>query len=217
MESTPSPVYYSRNADDNFFRKKHNTTICFAIGLLLFLMPFAELRCGGMTLMKNSGLGIAIGSEWKVAMGGNSLMDKMNKDAKGNDAKKALSSGMNIFLLVAIASAIFGLGIAFSEQKWKHTAVMCAGILSALMLIAAMIQLNIALKSGLSKSADAMEDSKMGGSLGSVIKMKYTIWYYLSLAGFAAAAFFGFKHNKIEMEDALERVHDFEFQHQQNS
>ena len=42
-------------------------------------MPFAELRCAGMTLMKNTGVGIAIGKDWKVAgIDGNRLLEKMN-------------------------------------------------------------------------------------------------------------------------------------------
>jgi len=48
-----------------------------------------------------------------------------------------------------------------------------------------------------------------------LIKVKFTIWYYISLAAFIAAAFFGYKHHTIEMQDAIERQIDFEFQHKQ--
>ncbi len=206
METTP--VYYTRNNDDNFFRRRHTTTIAFAIGLLLFLLPFAELRCGNVALMNNSGVGLATGSEWKTVMGGNRMMDKFNSEVKSQDARSALSTGMNVFLLVAMAAGIFGLFVGFAEQKWKDLAIACAGALAVLMLIAVMIQLKMQMNSALAESSE----KQMEESVAQLLKMKFTIWFYLSLASFGCASFLGYKRHRIEMEDAIRRFTEFEFQ-----
>lgn len=213
METNPTPVYYTKSKDDDFFRKRHTTTVCFVIGLLLFLLPFAELRCGSVTLMSNSGIGIAIGSEWKVAMGGNKYMNRLNSDVKENKAKDALSSGLNIFLLVAIAAVIFGLCSGFFDQKWKHIAVMCAALLSCVMLIAVMIQLNILMRSSLDNGMKDKPD--LTENMGNLIKIRFTIWYYMSLISFGCAAFFAYRHYKLILQDELEKSTDFDFQKKQ--
>jgi hypothetical protein len=210
METTPT-VFYSKSKDDSFFKKRYNTTAAFAVGLLMFLLPFAELRCGDMALMSNSGIGLAVGSEWKVRMGGNKLFDKMNSDVKDEKAKKTLSGGINIFAIVALVGAILGLCFSLTDTKWKDTAVMCAGILACLMLIALMIQLKIQMRSAMSGA----KEEKFEESMSQLVKIKFTMWYYISLVAFACAAFFSYKRQKIEMEEAVSRLAQFEFQQQQ--
>jgi hypothetical protein len=77
------------------------------------------------------------------------------------------------------------------------------------MLIAAMVHLKILMKSQIptGNKSDSL-DFNMGG----IVAIEFTIWYYLSLAAFAAAAFFSYKHHKIEEQDAINSFVDFEFQ-----
>jgi hypothetical protein len=210
MDSSAQPVYYKHDSTDNFFRKRYTATISFAIGILLFLLPFVQLKCSSVTIAENSGIGLATGGQWKVTMmgGTNDLFKNLNS-LKSNSKREVLRIAPDWFLLLAIVFAAGG--IIFSVSKWNMRAMvsMSAGLLSALMLIAAMIHLKILLKAQI---PTGNKNDSLGLNMGGLVGVQFTIWYYLSLASFAAAAFFSYKHHTIEMEDAISRVVDFEFQ-----
>ena len=209
MESQIQPVIYTNSSANNFFRKRYTVTASFAIGILFFLLPFAELKCGSMTLADNTGMGIAIGTQWKVIMasGADDFMKKAKESVK-DEKKNPLQTGPNIFAIVSLVTSAIGIAFAFSNQKHRATAGMSAGILAAIMLIAVMVQYKLVMKSALSDNSKGMMDMNMG----MVLKVQFTIWYFLSLASFTAAAFFSYKHHIIEMEDAISKSVDFEFQ-----
>src|SRR5690242_10989053 len=54
--ATPSP---------GLFATKIPASAAFVLAVLLFFLPFAEVRCNGNAVVNNTGLGIAIGSPWK--------------------------------------------------------------------------------------------------------------------------------------------------------
>ena len=211
MESQSAPETYIPNDTNSFLRKRNTTTVAFAVGILLFLLPFAQLKCGGMTLAENSGIGIAIGSQWKIAMvgGTNDLLNEKGKLGKNDKDNPLKGGGPNIFAIVALIVAAIGLGFAFSNQKYRAMIGLCTGILAFIMLIAVMVQYKMAMSSALSNDkTETLKDMDMGA----MVKLQFTIWYFLSLASFAAAAFFSYKHHQQEMEDALVGAVDFEFQ-----
>jgi hypothetical protein len=211
MELQTRPVAYTNSSTDSFFRKRHTVTVSFIAGMLLFLLPFAELKCGSMTLAGNTGIGIAIGSQWKVVMLGNDgdWMKKAKESMKG-EKKNPLEAGVNYFAIISLVAAATGLAFAFSSQKHRPMAGMTAGLLAFIMLLAVLVQYKLAMKSALSGTSKDTMDVNMG----MVVKIQFTIWYFLSLISFAAAAFFSYKHHIIEMEDAISRSVDFEFQEQ---
>ena len=127
------------------------------------------------------------------------------KDKKKNPLK---GGGPNIFAILAMVFAAAGLLFGFSNQKYRSMIGLSAGILAAAMLIALMIQYKMVMRSAMADGGKTAGDMNMEG----LIKIQFTIWYYISLFSFTAAAFFNFKHHKIEMEDAIARTVDFEFQ-----
>ena len=207
MDSSVPPIVYTNNPADNFFRKRHTATVSFAIGLLLFLLPFAELKCGSTTLAANTGIGIALGKEWKVVMMGNDndWMKKANSSVKEGKTNP-MKSGPDVFAILAIASGLWGLIFSLSHQKQRSLMAICAGILAGIMLIAIMIRFKMILHSSLNEGNDNKVD------MGMLIKINFTVWFYMSLIAFAAAAFFGYKHQKIELQDDIDKVVDFDFQ-----
>lgn len=209
MDSTAVPTVYQTDRHA-FFRRRHNSTWFFAVAILLFFLPFAEFKCGGMSLMHNTGLGIAVGQHWKIsnAWAREQVTEKIGKS--GMDQEKMLKEGINIFALAAIAAGLFGIGIAFSAAHWRSMAGMCAGILGILMLLALMVQYRVEMGSLLSK--DRMGDDQLGFALGGILKLQFTIWYYLSMACFGAAAFLNYMRDKILLRDAMAAAVDFEFQ-----
>lgn len=198
-----------KRKDSDFFRKRHNSTIIFAIVVLLFLLPFAEFKCGSVTLIDNSGLGIAAGRPWRVttSWNKNEIMQKLNTGTK--EEKGIMKDGPNIFALVALTAGVFGIAVAFTTFKWRSIAGMCAGILGALMLLAVMIQMRLEMRSLMSRGGgnDGLE-----AGMGGVIGIRFTAWYYISVALFIAAAFLNYKRDKLTLQEEIDRSLDFEFQ-----
>lgn len=209
MESQSTPVIYATGNAGNFFRKKYNTTIAFSIGLLLFLLPFVQLNCGTVTMAENTGLGLATGSSWKITGFGSS--DKILKELSASEREK-IKAEPNWFLLLAMVFAVVGIIVSVSRWSMRPLAAMSAGILAVLMLLAAIVHLSILVRSQIPASN---KDDSLDMNFSGLIKVKFTIWYYISLAAFIAAAFFSYKHHAIEMNDAIEGQIDFEFQQKQ--
>ena len=66
MEQTVGSQVFD-SAGNHFYRRRHNSTVAFTIGVLLFLLPFVEFKCGNMAIIGNSGIGLATGSHWKIS------------------------------------------------------------------------------------------------------------------------------------------------------
>ena len=213
METTQQPVIYTTKGKE-FFRKPHIATLSFALAMLLFLLPFAEFKCGSMSLLGNTGIGIAIGQQWKVTagFGKNEFMKKLDESSPKD--KELMKDGPNIFAIVALVAGLFGIVIAFIKVKWRTLAGMCAGILGAVMLLALMIQFKLLMRSMLSEKATGDgPDFDVGG----ILKLQFTFWYYLSLFSFIAAAFFNYMKGKVALQDAIDKSVDFEFLERQDS
>lgn len=165
-----------------------------------------------MSLLGNSGIGIAIGSEWKITagFGKNEFMKKMEDGAKTD--KELMKEGPNIFALAALAAGLFGLIAGLTNAQWRNLAGMSAGILGALMLIALMIQFKLLMRSVLSeKAAGEGPDFDVGG----ILKLQFTFWFYLSLFSFIAAAAFNYLRGRILLQEKIAGSVDFEFQQNQ--
>lgn len=210
METSQSPP-----AAQDFYRKRFNSTVCFTLALLLFFLPFAEFKCGGMTIIENSGIGIATGQPWKPSIGwGKDEFTRKIREA-GKNSESLMKDNVNIFALAALAAGVFGIAVAFTRVNWRSTAGMCAGILGAVMLIALMIQFRIQMHSALAgRDKTAGEpDLNMGG----IIRVQFTFWYYLSLAAFLTGAFLDYMRDKLALRDAMAQAVDFEFQEKANA
>ena len=209
MQTEEQVPVLSAGSIDTFFRKKYVTTWAFALGLLLFLLPFSQVKCGSATLAENSGLGIALGWQWKIAMLGssNELLKAIKKDEPGN--KNKLKERPNVFAIVAILAGFVGLVMSVMAYNNRSLVTMSAGALGVIMLIALLVQYKLVLQSSLSDKSNKEMD------VSSIITVQFTIWYFISVFLFAAAAFISFKKYKLELQDALKRAYDFEFERQQ--
>ena len=209
MQTEEQEQLISSGSSDAFFKKKYVTTWAFALGLLLFLLPFSQVKCGSATLAENSGLGIAMGWQWKIAMIGssNELLKAIKKDEPGN--KNKFKERPNVFAIVAILAGLVGLVMSVMADNNRSLVTMSAGVLGAIMLIALLVQFKLVLQSSLGDKGDKEMN------MSSIITVQFTIWYFISVFLFAAAAFISFKKYKLELQDALKRAYDFEFERQQ--
>jgi hypothetical protein len=180
--------------DDNFFRKRYTTPIAFLVGILLFLLPFVEIKCNDAPFAENTGLGLAFGTDYKITGQIKTMADTFNDHYDNHNGNPSKESGK--MYVVALAALVLGVaGLVWSLVKQRDTtAHMVVGILGALFLIILMIQLQY----------DIRDKSKMTGSEDGVaptikVTARFTAWYYLSLISFLTAAFFSYRQRKEGM------------------
>lgn len=182
------------------FGTKIPSAVAFAVGILLFLLPFAEVKCGGSTLANNTGLGIAMKKEWKTAgdmFGGKELT---KSTTTSDPAKKEGSSW--IFAIAALGLGALGLLLSFANAKTGGGAGIVTGILSAGSLIAMMIMMKNDFKQKMINDAanktkegsDVLGMDKLGDSIDSMKPvLSFTPWFYVAVIAFLVAAFFCYK------------------------
>ena len=195
MEPNQTNVAYPPPIPNTVFGTRIPTTVCFAVAVLLFFLPFAQVKCNGTTIVQNTGLGIAIGSEWKATG-----FDTGNFGDQKTNTDKPKKQGPNIYAIAALGLGVLGLLISFGNAKSGGLGSVVTGLLSA----GALIGLLVDLKNNSDLKAPATPVNKpandMFGGLGDLNNMRITLdftpWFYIAVIGFLAAAFFGYKRLK---------------------
>src|SRR6266496_5040162 len=173
------------------FGTKIPATAAFLVAILLFLLPFAEVRCNGSTMANNTGVGIAMGSEWKEVVTKNIFGESLNT----NDSKKEFNQKRdpNIFAITALALGLLGLLIAFLNFNGGGKINLFIGLLAAASLIAMLIDLKSKVKSDTS-----VKSSDLNFNMGMKITVDGTGWNYFALILFLAAALFSWQRSKLK-------------------
>jgi hypothetical protein len=175
--STPAP---------GVFGTKIPSSVAFAVGILLFLLPFAEIKCNNATLMQNSGLGIAMGSEWKMSE--KSMLGALG--GEGNTSPIAdKKKDPNFYAIAALALGLIGLILSLLNARTAAGSAMVSGVLSAAALIGLWLDLKKTMNSSLA------DTEKTGGMGMDKIKLslQLTPWFYIAVVAFLVAAFFCYK------------------------
>ncbi len=134
---TTAPVASSTG----LFGTKIPATAAFLIAVLLFLLPFAEIKCNNTAIASNTGLGIAMGSDWKEVVSKNIFGNRFENDTTTND-QKFQKQDSNIFAKVALGLGILGLFIAFLAPGSGGKFNLIIGVLAAVSLIAMLVDLS---------------------------------------------------------------------------
>jgi hypothetical protein len=160
--------------------------------VLLFFLPFAEIKCNGSTFAKNSGFGIAIGSKWK-SFSDNSMFGKSKEEKNDTEMKK---QDPNIYAIVGLGLGLLGLLLSFSNMRSAAGAAMISGVLSSAALIGLMLDLQKKVKTDMGGSASKSGDNNLFGldKLNDVkMSVEFTPWFWVAVIAFLAAAFFSYK------------------------
>lgn len=192
METTPhetgvSPVPSSTN----IWGTKIPATAAFLIVILLFLLPFAEVRCNGNPMARNTGLGIAMGSEWKEVVSKNVFGQSLNTDDNKQDFNQRQDP--NIFAIAALALGVIGFLIALLDFKGGGKINLIVALLAMVSLIAMLIDLK-----SKAKSNTSVKSSDLDLNMGVKVTVDGTNWFYFALILLLAAAFFSWQRRKIQ-------------------
>src|SRR5688500_11333608 len=130
------------------FGTKISSSIAFGVGVLLFFMPFLDIRCNSMILQKVSGVQLATGFQIKSPGSDNTLvggLENMN-DADTKMTSKGEKNEPNMLALAALGLGIVGLVLSLLNAKTGGAGGMITGILAAVALIATMIDVKSQVK-----------------------------------------------------------------------
>jgi hypothetical protein len=175
-------------ATTDFFQGKNTSSVAFLAGILLFFLPFVQIRCNNMPFAENTGLGLAFGTDYKVTGQLNGLQEGF-----GNDHTAAKSPGekgkLYVAALLALALGVAGLFVSLSNHSLRTTTGMICGGLAALLLIIVMVQINSDVKTESKAPDDHFTETVQ-------VTVDYTFWFYLSIVSFLAAAFLSYKQKQ---------------------
>jgi hypothetical protein len=193
----PAPV----SAAPGMFGTKTPSAVAFIVGILLFFLPFTEMRCGGSAFMNQTGKGFILNENWKptgtAGMLGKDSMKESNSKVNGEK-----TGNSQILAIAAAGLALLGFLLSFANAKTGGSAGIVAGILSAGALIALMFDLKKWFNDSLAKEAmnktkegaDNMGLDKIGNTMGDIKPtLAFTPWFYIAVIAFLAAAFFCYK------------------------
>ena len=204
-QPTSTTVYVQPPASPGIFGSKVPATTAFVVAVLLFLMPFVDIKCNGSSLKKFNGLELATG--YKVDMDGqnNSLLDKAKETTVNTTAKVTDKSKKSLYMLIALIVGGVGLILSFTNAKAFLAIAMLSGILGAGGLIMGMIDIKKDAKISTPNLKDKTPDNDVGNTIDKIgdkmsdlsdnikITVDFTPWFYIAVIAFLAAAFFCYK------------------------
>lgn len=170
------------------FGTKIPSAAAFVVGILLFFMPFIDIKCNDASLQKVNGAELATGFHVKGPGGDNSLLDNFN-DGFGNERNannKPEKKDPNMFALAALLFGAAGLLLSLlNNHKAGGVGALLTGTVAGLALIGLMMDIK-----------DDLGKESMSKDPNISISVEFTAWFYLTVLLFLLAAFFGYKRIK---------------------
>lgn len=185
--TTPVP---STTSSPGVFGTKIPSSIAFLLAILLFLLPFAEIRCNGTAVANNTGLGIATGAEWKEVVTKSIFGNGFQNNSSSNESK-AQKQDPNIFAIAALALGVIGVLIAFLTPKGGGKFNLFVGALAAVSLIAMLIDLR-----SKAKSDNSVKSSDLDFNAGTIVTVDGTGWFYFTIILFILGGVFSYLQGK---------------------
>jgi hypothetical protein len=212
METNPtaSPASYtSAPANPGMFGTKIPSSVAFVVAVLLFFMPFVDIKCNDMSLQTVSGVQLATGFQMKNNSSDNSFLNDIKSDTVDETITKTTTKTdkkePNLYAMVALGLGVIGLVLSFTNGKAAVGMAMVAGIAAAGAMIGLMLDVKKKVKLDLPDLSDKTPDNDVGNTIDKVgkevdnladtmrLSVEFTPWFYVAIVAFLAAAFFCYK------------------------
>jgi len=203
--AAPAPL----PASPGLFGSKIPSSVAFVVAILLFFMPFIDIKCNNMSLQQVSGFQLATGFKMKNSSSDNSYLNDIKSDKVDNEITKATTKTdkkePNLYAMIALGLGVLGLGLSFTNAKASLGAAMVTGVASAGALIGMMLDLKKKAKLEMPDVSDKTPDNDVGNTIDKIgdkmsdltdkmnISIDFTPWFYIAVIAFLAAAFFCYK------------------------
>lgn len=200
------PSYAPSSAAPGIFGTKIPSAVAFAVAVLLFFMPFIDIKCNNMSLQTVNGFQLATGFKMNNNSSDNSFLNDLKPGNMDETITKTTTNTdkkePNLYALVALGLGVLGLLLSFTNAKAGGAGGLVTGILSA----GAMIGLMLDIKKKVKLDMPDMGGEKGSGDIGlglekigqtvsdkMNITVDFTPWFYIAVIAFLAAAFFSYK------------------------
>src|SRR5687767_10857956 len=213
--TTTTTTYVPAPANRGMFGTKTPSTVAFAVAILLFFMPFVDIKCNNMSLQQVKGFELATGFQMKKGSSNNPYLDDIKSDRVDDEITKATTKSdkkdPNLYAMIALGLGVLGLLLSLTNAEAAIGGAMVTGIASAGAMIGLMLDIKKKVKmdipsmnGGKNKGDGSLSDkmnelgdkmSDFGKELGDKmnITVDFTPWFYISVIAFLAAAFFCYK------------------------
>jgi hypothetical protein len=175
-------------------KTKIPSAVVYGVGLLLFFLPFLDIKCNSMVLQKVSGVQLATGFRIESPGSDNSLVGSLEKlDRNSSSIDETEKKDAN---LLALASLVLGIAAFICVLATIKTGGMIAGLLAAVGLIATMIDVKSELSSelpALNTKAGKMRTDFDKFSNEILISVDFTPAFYIAILAFGTGAFLCYK------------------------
>jgi len=195
-----TPPVYVRSATLGVFGTKIPSTIAFAIGILLFFLPFIDIKCNNMSLQQVSGFQLATGFKVNNKSSDNPFLNDVKTDKVDETITKTTTKSdkrdPNIYAMIALGLGVLGLLLSFVKAKAASGGAMLTGIASAVALIGLMVDIKKKVKMDVPSAGKSDDDvlglNKLGQQMSDNIniRVEFTPWFYIAIIAFLAAAVF---------------------------
>ncbi len=193
-------------ASPGMFGTKIPASVAFIVAVLLFFMPFIDIKCNNMSLQTVTGIQLATGFKMKNSSSDNSFLDDLKTDKVDKTITKTTTDTdkkePNLYAMVALGLGVLGLLLSFTNAKAAIGGAMVTGIASAGAMIGMMLDIKKKVKLDIpSTGGETTEDGLTKGieNFGKDLTEKmnisvdFTPWFYVAVVAFLAAAFFCYK------------------------
>lgn len=195
----PAPVYYPPAAKPGVFGTRIPAAVTFTIAVLLFLMPFLDIRCNNMSLQTVNGLELATGFQVKSPGKQNGLFDGLDKlkDADEKEkpatekAEKPERKDPNPFAMASLVLGAAGMILSFFNYRSGMAGAIATGVLAAGALIGLMVDLKRDIGNG-----SLLKDKPL------TVSIEFTHWFYITIVAFLAAAVFSWMRMRLTKKQA---------------
>jgi hypothetical protein len=185
-------------AGSDVFHRRYSGSVAFLVGLLLFFLPFVVIKCNNTPYAENTGLGLAFGTNYQVTAQKN--LPDILQNKKGKEVNKEEEKGkLYVLALAALLAGVAGLIFSLSRTRTSSSVSTLMGLLAAVCLIVVMFQVN----------SDVKRNS--GGNTSDIsnnikVTANYTVWYFIAIASFLAAAFFSYRRGGLTVAPGADPV-----------
>lgn len=202
---TPTPP----PASSGMLGSKIPSTASFAVVVLLFLMPFIDIKCNNMSLQQVKGFELATGFQMKKNSGSNSYLDDIKTDKVDDEITKATTNTSkkdpNLFAMVALGLGVLGLILSLINSKAAAGGGILAGVAGAGALIGLMLDVKKKVKLDMPSMSGKTGDNDVGDTIDKIgdkmsevtdnmkITVDFTPWFYIAVLAFLVAAFFCYR------------------------
>lgn len=184
-------------ATTSFYRNPQLTTIAYAVGLLLFFLPFLEIKCNGTSVAALSGKDMVLGSAPKMSSDLENFGKGIGNNSLTKGAKTETKGRVYILAIIALMLGIAGLILSLKKPTPNYGVSMMIGVAGAIALIALIVQVKADVSGEMKTQGGAGNpfSDQFSGSLK--VSVDITAWFILCLLSYLAAAFFSYKQKGL--------------------